>query len=479
MNNLIRTLIRAALTACLVAFGLGQAHAQIPSPADGYGAYLFVYFKDDTARGQQTYMATSTDGQNWTDLNNGRPVLYSTVGTMGARDHSIVRSPDGTKFWILATDLQYTPGTDWGQVATHGSTNIVIWESSDLVNWSKPRLANVAGGIQNAGCAWAPEAIWDPDSNAYIVYWTTETSNDGLTKIYYATTQDFVTFSAPQVYIGDHLNIRDTQVRKIDGAIGGYRYFRASAGYLNKITFEGSQRILDSHWTPLGTLDQSEPSLNTSNIEAPIIFKYNGQFKWGLLVDNSPDGYVELSSTNVANNSWQLLASGATNLSSQRKRHGGILNITSDELARLRVAGGPTQYQVRLQSDNYPDRYVRHYNFRGRIDANVAPADDAKFTQVRGLANATSIYASFESVNFPGYYLRNRDSMIVLEHDDGSPQFAADATFMVVSSGDGGLALQSYNHPTMSVRHYNFELWLQPIVTSQDRQDSTFRYSSW
>ena len=45
---------------------------------------------------------------------------------------------------------------------------MVVWESEDLVNWSEPWLADAVP--EGAGCYWAPECIWDPEKNAFMVF---------------------------------------------------------------------------------------------------------------------------------------------------------------------------------------------------------------------------------------------------------------------------------------------------------------------
>ncbi|WP_295844060.1 hypothetical protein [uncultured Microbacterium sp.] len=135
---------------------------------DAGPASLLVHFTGESSQGEQIYLSASTDGKYWNDLNNGQPALLSTVGTKGVRDPSIVRSPDGSKFWIVATDLRIASGSGWGNAIDNGSRNIVVWESTDLVNWSAPWLLNVAGAIPDGRNAWAPEAIWNPATNSYV-----------------------------------------------------------------------------------------------------------------------------------------------------------------------------------------------------------------------------------------------------------------------------------------------------------------------
>jgi len=117
--------------------------------------YLLAHFTSETTDGEQIYFATSQDGYCWSDLNGAKPVLRSTLGEQGVRDPAIVRSPQGDKFWILATDLRIANGKGWQAAMHKGSTKLMIWESTNLVDWSTPRLVDVAGAIPDAGNAWA------------------------------------------------------------------------------------------------------------------------------------------------------------------------------------------------------------------------------------------------------------------------------------------------------------------------------------
>ena len=129
---------------------------------DDMSAYLFVHFVDtqEDATREQIYFSVSKDGKTWTTLNNKQPYLTSNVGTQGVRDPYILRGEDG-KFFIIATDLSvYNLKNNWTAAAQQGSKSIVVWESSDLVNWSEASLVKINN--DNAGCTWAPEACYDP-----------------------------------------------------------------------------------------------------------------------------------------------------------------------------------------------------------------------------------------------------------------------------------------------------------------------------
>ncbi|MEU5870846.1 AbfB domain-containing protein [Glycomyces sp. NPDC047369] len=134
----------------------------------------------------------------------------------------------------------------------------------------------------------------------------------------------------------------------------------------------------------------------------------------------------------------------------------------------------------RLQSFNFPDRYARHSSFTARIDANVNPADDARFTLGAGLADRAADCVSFESLNLPGYYLRHQGFALKLQANDGSAAFAADATFRRVPglADAGATSLQSYNYPDRHVRHANYVLRVDPVTDAAARADATFRIVS-
>jgi hypothetical protein len=470
------------LAAILLALGLFLTSQTLTTPQRAVAAdpgYLMVHFTGEGATNQQMYLSHSPDGVHWNDLDGGGMVLRSTVGTRGVRDPALVRSPDGGKYWIIATDLCIGCGQDWGTAIGNGSRNLVVWESTDLVTWSQPWLLNVAGSIPDGRNAWAPEAIWNPETNDYVLYWATNVPLDGATKhrIYYARTSDFRTVTTPQTYIErpGTQEIIDTQIIEVPSGVGDYRYVRASGD--GQITLEGSDSILGT-WTTLG--DLSGIGLTGSQVEGPMWMKFNGSDKWALYLDQyaSGGGYMPVLTTDPSDPaSYQRQASGSYSMGGTKKRHGWVLNLTAAEESRV-LARWPGTAVNRLQSYNFQDRYVRHADFDVRIDPNVSPAEDARFRLRTGLAGSGTV--SFESVNFPGYFLRHTGFDFQLAYHDGTAQFAQDATFRRVA----GLAdaswssFQSYNHPDRYIRHYGYQLRLDPITTATGRGDATFNVTS-
>ncbi|GIJ77242.1 Beta-xylosidase, GH43 family [Micromonospora phaseoli] len=129
---------------------------------------------------------------------------------------------------------------------------------------------------------------------------------------------------------------------------------------------------------------------------------------------------------------------------------------------------------VRLRSHDLPDRYLRHWEFRARLEPNVTNLADSQFRIVAGLSNASAI--SLESTNYPGYYLRHRNHQVWVERSDGSALFRQDATF----TRRAGLAdatkvsLESVNFPGQYVRHRDGLLYLEAVPDAAGRASATF-----
>jgi hypothetical protein len=326
--------LRRKLIAALSGLLACASAAAAPAPQS---AYLLVHFTGEGQDGEQIYFATSTDGYRWQDLNGSRPVLTSNLGEKGLRDPAIIRSAKGDKFYIIATDLRIASGKGWHVAMHKGSTKIVIFESVDLVNWSAPRIVDIAGAIPGAGCAWAPEAIHDEKAGDYVVYWATIGPKDGITKprIYYARTKDFVQFSPAQLYIDrpGKDGLIDTQVVKSEVSGSPYRYYRASGD--GQITLEGSNAILGD-WVRIG--DLRPVGLTGKDVEGPILFRISQTGEWGLWVDQyrKGAGYLALTSRDLSKaENFKIVQADQVSFGKSRKRHGSILNITPDELKTI------------------------------------------------------------------------------------------------------------------------------------------------
>ena len=176
--------------------------------------YFFAHF---TSRGYDdrecVWFSVSRDGLHWTDLGDGEPALRSEIGTRGIRDPFPVYDPRLGKYFLLATDLNTKSG-NWDDFSHRGSRSLLIWESDDLIRWSEPRLAELAP--PDAGCAWAPEAVWCVERDRWLVFWASCVKEEGdpvpKQRIYAAFTRDFRSFGPTFQWIEGPNDIIDTDV---------------------------------------------------------------------------------------------------------------------------------------------------------------------------------------------------------------------------------------------------------------------------
>ncbi|MEW9527226.1 immunoglobulin-like domain-containing protein [Microbispora sp. NPDC049125] len=357
------------------------------APFSRYGMANFA--RSNSQAGQQIYMASSVgdDPTRWVAVNDGHVVLRSTKGMHAVRDPSIVRSPEGDRFYLVATDLNVDGtaygwrGWDWAQ--SDASRHIEVWESTDLRTWSEQRHVRVAP--DEAGMAFAPEAIWDESIGAYVVYWTssmyapgtyyTTDRNDPKRRFpltrnqtLYTTTRDFVTFTPARVMSGrpghgtlDAVIIKDDE----DGSYHRFVTDRTStgAGTTKYVPGCGSEDIYQERavsvlapageWTLVKGCITHE-TMDTTYAEAPMVVKANpgdargeGYYLWAdQKWAGSPAGEPMEEqlhpywSRDLASGEWTPVdwEKPDYDLANGVMRHGNVFALTQAEHACLRGA---------------------------------------------------------------------------------------------------------------------------------------------
>ncbi|GAA2277656.1 hypothetical protein GCM10010415_52310 [Streptomyces atrovirens] len=338
-----------ALLLTLLAAPPGTAHPGAPPvKKPTYAGYLFAYFTGEgTADGEQIRYALSRgdDALHWRELNAGEPVLTSTIGEKGLRDPFVIRSPEGDRFYMIATDLRMyrSSSGSWDEVQRHGSKSIMVWESTDLVHWTDQRLVRVSP--DNAGNTWAPEAYWDDELDAYVVFWASKLYADddpdhtGSTynRMLYATTKDFRTFSEPKVWNDPGYSVIDSTVVEHEGTY--YRYTKderdpSSGSPCSKfITGEKSASLTD---TSYDFVSDCIGNGAMSRGEGPTVFKSNTEEKWYLFIDEyGGRGYLPFETTDLDSGEWTPSTDYRLPAS---PRHGTVIPVTRAEYDRLLAA---------------------------------------------------------------------------------------------------------------------------------------------
>nr|QZD57491.1 glycoside hydrolase family 43 protein [Glycomyces sp. TRM65418] len=434
------------------------AHAQ------SYAAYAMAYFKESPDMTDDSYalhLAVSRDGLDWTPLNQNRPVATPTAGMQGLRDPFVLRRQDGA-FVVLATDLK-------GRVFNLDNQYLHVWDSPDLrgfTGYRRVRLHDMATHT------WAPTAFWDPARGRYAVVYSAYNGTRDVLMVNY--TADFVNMGAAQVFFDPGFNVLDGDVLVHNGAF--YLAYKNMA--------DGNLYVSRSTTGQPGTFTTLTGGLRQGGaIEAPILVKSNSAnafWLWG-------DSFVPDNAVFYAWRSSDINGGGWTPLDQRdytapiSSKHAGILPITEAERAALVTRWGAPQWN-RLKSYNFPSRFVRHAGGIGRIDPYpMEPPADQQWRLRAGLADASGV--SFESVNLPGRFLRHSGYAMRLDANDGTSQFAADATFhRVAGLADAAWSsFRSHNFPDRHLRHSGYALRIDPITggsSATDRQDATFKVTS-
>lgn len=344
---------------CLVALAMlllagtaqGKRMAKVPVEKD-MKAYLLVYFTDET---HGLYMALSPDGYNFTDINNGKPVMSGdTIAEQkGIRDPHIFRGPDGM-FYLAMTDLHLFAqkagyrNTEWErdrqQFGWGNNRAMVLLKSKDLINWSRTilRVDKAFPGYENIGCAWAPETTYDPVKKKLMIYFTMR-FGDGKNKIYYS-------------YVDDAFTKLETEPKLLFEYPKDISYIDADITHVgNKyhmfyVPHDGTpgvkQAVSDSLTSGYKYLPESvdpEPK----SCEAPNVWKRIGSDKWVLMYDIygiSPHnfGFSETSDfvhfTNIGHfNEGVMKTTNFNNV-----KHGAVIHLTRKEALQLAKRWGCT-----------------------------------------------------------------------------------------------------------------------------------------
>lgn len=122
----------------------------------------------------------------------------------------------------------------------------------------------------------------------------------------------------------------------------------------------------------------------------------------------------------------------------------------------------PTSGEVRLRSTNVPDRTVQNVQAHGELRAAQTEEQQraSGLTIVAGLAGRG---VSFQSTSDPTLFLRHQGFRVKFQRNDGSSLFRNDATFDVrpaLSGAQNAFSYESVNFPGHYLRHCSWQMWI-------------------
>lgn len=319
--------------------------------ADDAFGYLLVHFVEDSeAHAEQVFFSLSEgdDPLRWHRLNDGAPVLGWTRGTTGVRDPFVVRRRDGAGFHVLATDLRvWGRGTpDWDVFTRHGSRDLVVWDSPDLVRWSEPRSVQVAPA--SFGMAWAPTVTYDEAAGRYRVFFSGTVFADddpdhlgaAQAAVHSVTTEDFVSFSDPEQYLAMPTGVIDL-VAVPDGDLVHVLAKHDDSDPGSQGVFHQVRRGLDDA-QPLTVATRLGSGVG-DHVEGPLMFRENDGDRWFLWVDRygtQPQGFHALVSDDPASGRWEPVPDEDLHLPPMTK-HGSVISLDRAEWETLGAAAWP------------------------------------------------------------------------------------------------------------------------------------------
>lgn len=315
-------------------------------PKSTSGAYLFAYFRNDakSTNGENIFYAVSKDGYNYESLNGGVPVANASQGTGHSRDPYIMKAQDGAeyKYYMVATDANTTNN--------YNNTGLHTWGSNDLITWDElanPQFATDKGGGSKTitNMCWAPEAIWDPVAEKYMVYFSSNEADSAAnesSKIWYSYTSDFKNFDEKQLLFDPGYGVIDADITPYkNGYVMMYKKEASSGTGAKKVwyTFKTGKSPSNSDGEYDAANAKIFESVSNTAAEGPQVFPISGTSSYGVLVDYFSDGGFGFSYTSDFE-SYSKISADNCSINHLNPSHGCIIPISDMEYYNLSQAFG-------------------------------------------------------------------------------------------------------------------------------------------
>lgn len=351
-------------------------------PKSTSGAYLFAYFRNDakSTNGENIFYAVSKDGYNYESLNGGVPVANASQGTGHSRDPYIVKAQDGAeyKYYMVATDANTTNN--------YNNTGLHTWGSNDLIHWDElanPQFATDKGGGSKTitNMCWAPEAIWDPVAEKYMVYFSSNEADSAAnesSKIWYSYTSDFRNFDEKQLLFDPGYGVIDADITPYkNGYVMMYKKEASSGTGAKKVwyTFKTGKSPSNSDGEYDAANAKIFESVSNTQAEGPQVFPISGTSSYGVLVDYFSDGGFGFSYTSDFE-SYSKISADNCSINHLNPSHGCIIPISDMEYYNLSQAFGKatsTQTAVKpgdTANSHLVARYFTSNNAREDVSGN-------------------------------------------------------------------------------------------------------------
>lgn len=306
-----------------------------------YAGYLFTYFEGSGENTEQEHLrfALSSDGINWHALNSNHPVVSSDSisESGGIRDPHILRGEDGKSFYIVATDMNVAKN-GWGS-----NPGIVMMKSDNLTDWTSSHINLSATYPEEFGDAywvWAPQTIYDPEVKKYMVYFTLrrKDKSKGLVTYYAYVNDDFTAFdSEPKELFNAKFGSIDNDIIYHNGTY--HLFYKGNTKDTNgKEIKNGIQKAVSKnlHGKWKEDFRYLDSYAGKTPVEGSAVFKKNDGSGYVLMYDLYTSGKYEYQTSK----DLKEFSGPKPFRKDFNPRHGTVISLTGDELARLQDKWG-------------------------------------------------------------------------------------------------------------------------------------------
>ena len=275
--------------------------------------------------------------------------------------------------------------------------------SRDLVNWQhstvhfpeKYKGTNYA----NVTRVWAPETIWDPEAQKYMVYFSLLT-NDGTIpydKVFYCyANSDFTDLEGEPVYLFDRGSATidmDIVFNEKDQLYHAFYKNEGSGGICkvtaSRLTAEPGKQPGSQWGEPSGTLQQTNVA-----VEGAGVWRLIDSDTWILMYDCYGSGYYQFCESDDLTN-FRLLAQTNTN-GMFTPRHGTVIPVTDAEVAIIEKSfGNDLESRTKLvEGASLSNPVVTPFVVNGQMD--LGSMGWSSTTGARNQGTATNQHGDFQ-----------------------------------------------------------------------------------
>ena len=349
-------------------------------------SYLFAYFPNNND--ENLYYAISTDGFNYTPLNNGEKILDSWDFTRsgGIRDPHILRGEDGV-FRMVNTDMRSALG--WSS-----NRGIVMSKSTDLIHWTHSMVHfpdRFPNGWSSVTRVWAPETVYDREAGKYMVYFSLLTSDDGTCnydKVFYCyANDDFTDLVDYPVHLFDRGSATIDADIVFDETDQKYHMIYKNEG-INSISHVSASRLTAEKGKPTGSQwGELGGAIQQTNVavEGGGIFRLMDTNTYVVMYDCYGSGYYQFCTTT----DWKTYTLVAQTETSGKftPRHGSVTLLNPAETSALLEAFPTDGLEIGpVRGDANGDGLVTMLDVTFVANA-ILGKPDATFDKIGGDAN--------------------------------------------------------------------------------------------